>query len=78
MGSESMGKRMGKHQQGISSSDQTPAQRGDLFRDRFDCHKMLRKVESSMAVQLRGEKIESNDSLYRTRVPGKHQACTCG
>ena len=42
-------------------------------------HSKLRKAESSMAVQLRSEKIGLNDFLYRMNVPNiQNVGCPCG
>ena len=42
-------------------------------------HSKLRKAESSMAVQLRSEKIGLNNFLYRMNVPNVRSAeCPCG
>ena len=67
-----------RYQRGIPSADRSPAQQGDLFGDRLDCHKMLRKAESSIAIGLRSGKVGLNDFLYQMKVPGVRQACTCG
>ena len=56
----------------------TPAQTGDLYDGRFDHHKMLRKAESSVAVQMRSGKIGLNVFLNRMGVPGIDPDCKCG
>ncbi len=71
--------RWSRYQAKISISVRSPAQEGGLFGNRFDYHSKLRKAESSMAVQLRSEKIGLNDFLYRMKVPGIRNAeCSCG
>ncbi len=71
--------RWSRYQAKISISVRSPAQEGGLFDNRFDYHSKLRKAESSMAVQLRSEKIGLNDFLYRMKVPGIRNAeCSCG
>ena len=66
-------------QQGLPERKTTPAAKGDLLNGRSDHHQGLRKVESSMATQMRTGKIGLNHFLWTRRVPGVTSAsCPCG
>lgn len=57
----------------------TAAQQGELRPKRLGLHKNLSKPESSLAVQIRSEKIGFADFLFRQRVPTvTSPACSCG
>ena len=75
---ERRSKKWEKYQQRIPNIARTPAQEGDLYSGRFDHHKMLRKAESSVAVQMRSGKIGLNLFLNKMRVPGVDPGCECG
>ena len=67
-----------EYQRGIPRAIRTPAQVGDLYNGRLDHHKMLRKAESSIAIQMRSGKIGLNAFLSRMKVPGANPDCECG
>ena len=75
---ERRSKKWEKYQRRIPIATRTPAQTGNLYDGRFDHHKMLRKAESSVAVQMRSGKIGLNAFLNRIRVPGIDPDCRCG
>ncbi len=75
---ERRSKKWEKYQRRIPIATRTPAQAGNLYDGRFDHHKMLRKAESSVAVQMRSGKIGLNAFLNRIRVPGIDPDCRCG
>ena len=62
---------------------ETPADRRSLVHGnllgRTRLHRQLRKAESSVAIQMRTEKIGLAEFLYKRHVPGVETAsCTCG
>ncbi len=68
-----------RYQEGIPSHVRTAAQRGEAQGTRAGLHAGLFKVESSVGVQLRTEKIGLRAFLYKRRVPGVDSAsCECG
>lgn len=67
------------YQAGISEQARSPAQQGDLQFDRKALHRGLAKVESSVLIQRRTEKIGLAHFLYNGRVPHIQLAsCNCG
>ena len=63
----------------VPSTKKTPAHNGELRRQRDKLHQRLRKAESSLAIQLRTEKVGFAAFLHARRVPGViSPACRCG
>ena len=57
----------------------TIAQQAPIHRKRLNAHKLLDKAQSSLATQIRTEKIGLANFLYRRKVPGVNSAaCPCG
>ena len=57
----------------------TIAQQAPIHRKRLNVHKLLDKAQSSLATQIRTEKIGLANFLYRRKVPGVNSAaCPCG
>lgn len=56
----------------------TPAQAGSIGTKRLKIHSLLSKAESSLATQIRTEKIGLADFLFTMKVPGAtDQRCSC-
>ena len=67
------------HLKTVPSTKKTPAHDGELGRQRDKLHHGLRKAESSLAIQLRTEKVGFAAFLHTHRVPGViPPACRCG
>ena len=58
------------HLKTVPSTKKTPAHDGELGRQRDKLHQGLRKAESSLAIQLRTEKVGFAAFLHARRVPG--------
>ena len=65
--------------QSIHTLDPTIAQSGPLHKNRLNTHKLLNKAQSSLAIQIRTEKIGLASFLFKRKVPDiESAACLCG